>query len=76
MMTDKTIIRNFFRWVYVYMYPTGCSRPREITSIFLELYWLFVIIPSGLWQAKGRRTDEGVTWPLTRQKFLKLGGFG
>jgi hypothetical protein len=56
------------------MYPTGRSRPHKIASVLLLLSWLFVIIASGLWQARGRRTDEGVTWPLSRQRFLRSGG--
>ncbi len=34
-----------------------------VPSMFLVLSWLVVIVPSGLWQARGQRTDEGVTWP-------------
>ena len=56
------------------MYPTGCSRP-HVASIGLELSWLFVIIPSGLWQARGQQTDKEVTWPLSQQRCLRLGGF-
>jgi hypothetical protein len=27
------------------------------------LSWLVMIIPSGLWQARGQCMDKGVTWP-------------
>ncbi len=66
-------ISKIFRWVYFFMYPTGCSLPHKIASVFLELSWLFVIIPSGLWQAS---TDKGVIWPLSQQRCLRLGASG
>ena len=73
MLLDRNFISKIVRWAYFYIYPTACSRPHEIASFFLELSWSFVIIPSGLWQARGRCTDDGVTCPLSRQQCLRLG---
>jgi hypothetical protein len=54
----KKTVRNDFNMV-----PLRNSHPRKLTSIFFVLSWLVVIVPSGLWQARGRRMEEGVTWP-------------
>jgi hypothetical protein len=35
------------------MVPLRNSRPLKLTSIFLVLSWLVVIVPSGLWRARG-----------------------
>ncbi len=45
------------------MVPLRNSHPRKLISIFLVLSWLVVIVPLGLWQARGQCTDKGVTWP-------------
>ena len=76
MIIDKKKNSTIIRWVYFYMYPMEHFRPHKIASIFLVLSWSFVIIPSGLWWARGRRTDKGVTWPLSWQRFLEDTGFG
>jgi hypothetical protein len=55
---NKKTVRNDYNMV-----PLKNFHPRKLTSIILVLSWLVVIVPSGLWQARGRRTDEGVTWP-------------
>ncbi len=54
----KKTVRNDYNMV-----PLRNSRQRKLISIFLVLSWLVVIVPSGLWRARGRHTDEGVTWP-------------
>jgi hypothetical protein len=54
----KKTVRNDYNMV-----PLRNSCPRKLTSIFLVLSWLVVVVPSGLWQVRGQRTEEGVTWP-------------
>ena len=34
-----------------------------LLAVFLVLSWPIVIVASGLWQARGRGTYAGVTWP-------------
>jgi hypothetical protein len=44
------------------MVPLRNFCPLKSTSIVLVLSWLVVFDPLGLWQARGQRTDKGVTW--------------
>jgi hypothetical protein len=50
-----------------FMVPLRNSRPRKLTSIFLVISWLVVIVSSGLLQTRGRHTDKGVTWPCVNR---------
>jgi len=55
--------QNFYgkivTWVAFYV-PYSVS---WLLAVFLVLSWPIVISLSGLWQARGLRTDAGVTWP-------------
>jgi hypothetical protein len=45
---NKETVKNDYN-----MMPLKNSHPRKLTSMFLVLSWLVVIVPSGLWQARG-----------------------
>jgi hypothetical protein len=48
----------FTRERYVFMFLC-----KKIVTVDMALSWLVVIVPSGFCQARGQRTDQGVTWP-------------
>jgi hypothetical protein len=54
------------------MVPLRNSRPRKLTSIILVLSWLVVIVPTGLWQARGQRMDNNIRG-LVSTEILGLG---